>query len=126
MSDELENYFFNSEDPELELLTDEQREEIKLQSMDNTFTLITNNYDFEVFPNKLFWLLTDYDALTVFDVLIDYYSHSDREEYEKCALLIKIKERHERHNKSSRAAKKGMFTYQLGIVPDDDGENPPS
>ena len=46
--DDLENYFYNSDDPELDLLTEEQRTEIKHQSMENTYTLISNNYDFEV------------------------------------------------------------------------------
>ena len=54
MKDDFENYFYNSDDPELDMLTDAQRAIIKLQSMENTYTLITNNYDFEVFPNKLF------------------------------------------------------------------------
>lgn len=120
--DNFDNYFYDSDDPELDMLSEEQRLEIKHQSMENTYTLITNNYDFEVFPNKLFWLLTDYDALTVFDVLIDYYSHEDREQYEKCALLKKIKERHERHNKASGDIKRGMFTYQLGITSEEDGD----
>ena len=70
MKDDFENYFYNSDDPELDMLTDALRANIKHQSMENTYTLITNNYDFEVFPNKLFWLLTDYDELTVFEVLI--------------------------------------------------------
>lgn len=115
-----DNWLFNDgdDDPELNSLTEEQREEIKHQSMENTFTLITNNYDFEVFPNRLFWLLTDYDELTVFDVLIDYYSDPAREQYERCAVLKKIKDRHLRHSKKKRVAKKGMFTYRLGL----DGE----
>ena len=122
MKDDFENYFYNSDDPELDMLTDAQRANIKHQSMENTYTLITNNYDFEVFPNKLFWLLTDYDELTVFEVLIKYFAHENREEYEKCALLKKIKERHLRH-KPTRAVKKGKFTYKLGV---DDEEDPPT
>lgn len=121
MSEDFDNYFYDNDDPELDMLTDAQREEIKHQSMENTFTLITNNYDFEVFPNKLFWLLTDYDALTVFDVLIDYYSHPNREQYERCALLKKIKERHIRR-RPTRAVKKGKFTYKLGV--DDEEDSP--
>ena len=123
MDDNLENYFFDGDDPELDMLTEEQREQIKHQSMENTFTLITNNYDFEVFPNKLFWLLTDYDELTVFDILIDYYADPDREQYEKCAVLKKIKERHIRHN-PTRVSKKGKFTYKLGF--DDEEDSPTS
>jgi hypothetical protein len=108
------DFLFDGEDPEFSALTEEQREEIKHQSMENTFKLITNNYDFEVFPNRLFWLLTDYDELTVFDVLIDYFADPEREQYERCAILKKIKERHLRNTDKTRAAKRGMFTYRLG------------
>ena len=121
MNDDLENYFYNNEDPDLELLTDEQRETIRKQSMENTYTLILNNYDFAVFPNKLFWLLTDFDELSVFDVLIDYFIET--EEYEKCARLVELKERHERWDENS-VAKKGEFTYKLDIDLGE-GEDPP-
>jgi hypothetical protein len=111
MGDEFDNYFFNPED-DLNQLTDEEREAIKNQSMLNTYRLIVNNYDFDVFPNTLFWLLTDYDKLTVFDVLIDYFQHPDREEYEKCGKLRDIKLSLKK-NYLDRTAKKGKFTYTI-------------
>tara|TARA_R100000781_G_C3988163_1_gene95959 strand:+ start:27 stop:404 length:378 start_codon:yes stop_codon:yes gene_type:complete len=112
MNDDLENYFYNNEDPDLDLLKDEEREYIRKQSMENTYTLIVNNYDFEVFPDRLFWLLTDFDEITVFDVLMEYFI--EEEEYEKCAVLVQMKERHKRWDES-RAAKRGKFTYKLDI-----------
>jgi len=117
-NENFENYFYDSNDPEFDELKPEAREEIKRQSMENTYTLIINNYDFDVFPNRLFWLLTDFDELTVFDVLVEYFKHPDREEYEKCAMLLKIKERHKRWD-ASRAEKKGKFTYKLGYDEED-------
>ena len=118
MNDNLDNYFYDPEDDDIDLLTDEEKERIKYQSMHNTYKLIVNEYNFEVFPDKLFWLLTDFDSLSVFDVLIEYFAHEDREEYEKCAILKKIKEERMK-NRPKRATKKGKFTYNLGFDPDD-------
>ena len=113
MNDDFENYFYDPKDDDIDLLSDEERETIKYHSMHNTYKLILNEYDFEVFPDRLFWLLTDYDSLSVFDILIKYFQHPDREEYEKCAELKRIKEaRLKEHPK--RVAKKGKFTYNLG------------
>lgn len=110
----LENYFYDPEDKALELLTDKQKESIKRQSMENTYTLIINDYNFDIFPEKLFWLLTDFDEPTVFDVLIDYYI--DTEEYEKCAQLKIIQES---IIGTKGAKKRGQFTYKLGFDEDD-------
>ncbi|QDP52820.1 MAG: hypothetical protein Unbinned838contig1000_71 [Prokaryotic dsDNA virus sp.] len=121
MNDDLENYFYNNEDPDLDLLKDEEREYIRKQSMENTYTLIVNNYDFEIFPDKLFWLLTDFDELSVFDVLLEYFV--EQEEYEKCAVLVNIKERHKRWD-ASRATKRGKFTYKLDINLGDEEDSP--
>ena len=111
MSDEFDNYFFNPED-DLNQLTDEEREAIKNQSMLNTYRLIVNNYDFDVFPERSFWLLTDYNEVTVFDVLMDYYAHPDREDYEKCAILRDIYKRLKRRQNNS-VAKRGKFIYKI-------------
>ena len=111
MSDELDNYFFNP-DGDLDRLTDEERESIKRQSMLNTYRLIINNYDFEVFDETLFWLLTDYQETTVFDVLIEYFADPTREEYEKCAEIKKIKDNLSKKRLAS-GAKKGKFTYTI-------------
>ena len=59
----LENYFYDPEDKALELLTDKQKESIRRQSMENTYTLIINDYNFDIFPEKLFWLLTDFSVI---------------------------------------------------------------
>ena len=40
MSDNLENYFYDPEDEDLDILTDKQKESIKRQSMENTYTLV--------------------------------------------------------------------------------------
>ena len=114
MSEDLENFFYDPEDTDVELLTDKEQEMVKYHSMNNTYKLILHEYDFTVFPDTLFWLLTDYDKLTVFDVLIEYFQDSDREEYEKCAVLKKIKEERLTYIKQ-RGAKKGKFTYKLGV-----------
>tara|TARA_R110002050_G_scaffold116946_2_gene233642 strand:- start:18867 stop:19226 length:360 start_codon:yes stop_codon:yes gene_type:complete len=118
MSDDLENFFYDPEDSDVEFLSSREEETIKYHSMNNTYKLIINDYDFEVFPDQLFWLLTDYDALSVFDVLIDYFKHPDREEYEKCAILKSLQEKRVK-NMKSRAAKKGKFTYRLGVENED-------
>jgi|3_EtaG_2_1085321.scaffolds.fasta_scaffold30611_1 hypothetical protein len=110
MSD-FNNYFFNP-DGDFSDLSDDERESIKRQSMLNTYRLIVNNYDFEIFPDSVFWLLTDYDELTVFDILIKYFSDLDREEYEKCARLRDIKKELMK-NKKKCMAKKGKFTYNI-------------
>tara|TARA_R110000824_G_scaffold229769_1_gene417405 strand:+ start:127 stop:492 length:366 start_codon:yes stop_codon:yes gene_type:complete len=120
MSENLENYFYDPEDDDLEILTDRQRESIKRQSMENTYTLVINNYDFDIFPDRLFWLLTDFDDLTIFDVLMEYYI--DTEEYEKCAVLKIVKER-ERQLSRDRKKKQGKFTYTL---PKDDETDSPT
>jgi hypothetical protein len=106
------NKYFFDPDGDLNDLSEEERQTIKQQSMLNTYKLIVNNYDFDIFPNRLFWLLTDYDALTVFDILIDYFADLEREEYEKCAELKNIKEKLIK-NRSVRTAKKGKFTYTI-------------
>tara|TARA_R110002020_G_scaffold292835_2_gene508253 strand:- start:9030 stop:9395 length:366 start_codon:yes stop_codon:yes gene_type:complete len=116
MGDNLENYFYDPKDDDLEILTDKQREAIKRQSMENTYTLVINNYDFDIFPDKLFWLLTDFDSITIFDVLMDYYIET--EEYEKCAVLKIVKER-EIQMSSERKKKKGKFTYKLPMEDDE-------
>ena len=108
---EFHNYFFDPEGDFSEL-SDDEREYIQKQSMLNTYTLIINNYDFEIFPKTLFWLLTDYDELSVFDVLIKYFSHLDREDYEKCARLRDIKIELNK-NKKKRTVKRGKFTYNI-------------
>tara|TARA_R110002012_G_scaffold37023_1_gene104092 strand:- start:2929 stop:3297 length:369 start_codon:yes stop_codon:yes gene_type:complete len=120
MSENLENYFYDPEDDDLEILTDKQRASIKRQSMENTYTLVINNYDFDIFPEKLFWLLTDFDSLTIFDVLMDYYIET--EEYEKCAILKIVKEKHTQISRESKK-KMGKFTYKLPIE-DDETDSP--
>tara|TARA_R110000787_G_scaffold255726_2_gene361070 strand:+ start:1206 stop:1571 length:366 start_codon:yes stop_codon:yes gene_type:complete len=120
MSDNLENYFYDPEDEDLDILTDKQKESIKRQSMENTYTLVINNYDFDIFPEKLFWLLTDFDTLTIFDVLMEYYIET--EEYEKCSILKIVKER-EIQISSDNKKKLGKFTYKL---PQDDETDSPT
>lgn len=119
-NDNLENYFYDPNDDDLDILTDKQRESIKRQSMENTYTLVINNYDFDIFPEKLFWLLTDFDSITIFDVLMDYYIET--EEYEKCAVLKIVKER-EKQIRSENKKKIGKFTYKLPME-DDETDSP--
>tara|TARA_R110000765_G_scaffold423725_2_gene533034 strand:+ start:41 stop:397 length:357 start_codon:yes stop_codon:yes gene_type:complete len=114
MSENLENFFYDPGDADVEFLSTTEEEIIKYHSMNNTYKLILNEYDFTVFPDSLFWLLTDYDKLTVFDVLIEYFQDPEREEYEKCAVLKGIKEERLKHMKR-RGTKKGKFTYRLGV-----------
>ena len=110
-------YYYDPKDDD-NLLDDDEKILIRDASMNNTYTLITNGYDFDVFHEKLFWLLTDYQEITVFDVLIDYFQHPDREEYEKCAILRDIKKELTK-DFNSRVLKKSKFTYT--IEPDDKG-----
>ena len=114
MNDNLDNFFYDPDDTDIEDLTYEEQETIKYQSMNNTYKLIINGYDFDAFSDPLFWLLTNYDQVSVFDVLIDYFQDPLREEYEKCAVLKEIRDKRLAHMKS-RDAKKGKFTYKLGV-----------
>ena len=74
----------------LDDFTDEEKEVIRRTSMINTYRLLTSNYDFSIFPENLFWLLSDYNEMTVFDILLDYFEST--EEYELCADVKKMKD----------------------------------
>ena len=58
---------FNEEFYEEEF-SEKEKETIRRSSMINTYKLLISNYDFSIFPNNLFWLLSDYNEENVFDV----------------------------------------------------------
>ena len=89
---------------EEEEFSEKEKEIIKRSSMINTYRLILSNYDFSIFPNTFFWLLTEYEDRSVFDVLLDYFEST--EEYEICADIKQIKDNITKANKS-RSEKRG-------------------
>ena len=92
--------------------SDEEKEAIRRSSMINTYRLLVSNYDFSIFPNNLFWLLSDYNEENVFDVLLEYFEST--EEYELCADIKKMQDNFKKI-KDSRAAKKNtMIRYIMG------------
>ena len=52
---------FNDDFEEEEEFSEKEKEIIKRSSMINTYRLILSNYDFSIFPNTFFWLLTAYE-----------------------------------------------------------------
>tara|TARA_R110002050_G_scaffold300041_2_gene467467 strand:+ start:1721 stop:2050 length:330 start_codon:yes stop_codon:yes gene_type:complete len=95
-----------------EEFSDEEKEAIRRSSMINTYKLLVSNYDFSIFPDNLFWLLSDYNESNVFNVLLDYFEST--EEYELCIDIKKMQDNFEKI-KSSRAAKKNtMIRYIMG------------
>ena len=92
--------------------SDEEKEAIRRSSMINTYRLLVSNYDFSIFPNNLFWLLSDYNEENVFDVLLEYFESTEK--YELCADIKKMQDNFKKI-KDSRAAKKNtMIRYIMG------------
>ena len=101
-----------NDDFEEEDFSEKEKEIIKRSSMINTYRLLVSNYDFSIFPNNLFWLLSDYNEENVFDVLLNYFEST--EEYELCADIQKMKVNFKKI-KDNRAAKKNtMIRYIMG------------
>tara|TARA_R100000406_G_scaffold41208_1_gene27547 strand:- start:653 stop:982 length:330 start_codon:yes stop_codon:yes gene_type:complete len=95
-----------------EEFSEEEKESIRRSSMINTYRLLVSNYDFSIFPDNLFWLLSDYNEEHVFDVLLEYFEST--EEYELCADIKRMKDNFIKI-KNSRAAKKNtMIRYIMG------------
>ena len=101
---------FNDDFEEEEEFSEKEKEIIKRSSMINTYRLILSNYDFSIFPNTFFWLLTEYEDRSVFDVLLDYFEST--EEYEICADIKQIKDNIAKANKS-RSEKRGKLIRYL-------------
>lgn len=108
---------YYEEEFEQEEFSDDEKEAIRRSSMINTYRLLVSNYDFSIFPNNLFWLLSDYNEENVFDVLLNYFEGT--EEYELCADIQKMKINFKKI-KDSRAAKKNtMIRYIMGPTKDE-------
>tara|TARA_R110000744_G_scaffold223457_6_gene342207 strand:+ start:16484 stop:16813 length:330 start_codon:yes stop_codon:yes gene_type:complete len=95
--------------------SDEEKEAIRRSSMINTYKLLVSNYDFSIFPDNLFWLLSDYNEDNVFLVLLDYFEST--EEYELCADIKKMYDTFIRM-RDNRASKKNTMIRYL-IEPND-------
>ena len=73
---------FGDSDQDLELLA---------AAMNNTYEYLVSEIDLQDLPEGT-WMLKRPKRVSTIDELIEYFQHPDREEYEKCAELIKIKQ----------------------------------
>ena len=92
--------------------SEEEKETIRRSSMINTYRLLVSNYDFSIFPNNLFWLLSDYNESNVFDVLLDYFEST--EEYELCSDIKKMKDDFKKIRDSRESKKNTILRYIMG------------
>ena len=60
----------------------------------------------------MFWLLTDYEETSVFDILLDYFEST--EEYEICADLKNMQDNTERVRASRASKKNKVLRYLMG------------
>lgn len=104
--------FDNFDDEHIEEFTEHEKEIIRRSSMLNTYKLLVSNYDFSIFPDSMFWLLTDYQESNVFDILLDYFEST--EEYEICADLKKMQDNLDRVRASRDAKKNRVLRYLMG------------
>ena len=73
-------------------MTIEEKYRVIDESMNNSYELLVNDFSWEVLPiREEYWILEDLDDPEKIDKLIDYFIST--EEYEKCARLVKIKEK---------------------------------
>ena len=105
-----DNFRDNFEEEEEEF-TEKEKEIIKRSSMINTYKLILSNYDFSIFPNTFFWLLTEYEDKSVFDVLLDYFEST--EEYEICADIKQIRDNIKKAQKNRSKKRGNLIKYLL-------------
>ena len=73
---------FGDSDQDLELLA---------AAMNNTYEYLVSEIDMQDLPAGT-WMLKRPRRVSTIDELIEYFQHPDREEYEKCAELTKIKQ----------------------------------
>jgi len=78
--DHIETYGDSDED--LELLA---------AAMSNTYEYLVSEIDIQDLPSGT-WMLRRPRRVSTINQVIEYYQHPDREEYEKCAELTKIKQ----------------------------------
>ena len=78
--DHIETYGDSDED--LELLA---------AAMSNTYEYLVSEIDIQDLPSGT-WMLKRPRRVSTINQVIEYYQHPDREEYEKCAELTKIKQ----------------------------------
>ena len=91
--------------------SEEEKEAIRRSSMINTYRLLASNYDFSIFPDDIFWLLSDYKDQNVFDLLLEYFEGT--EEYEICADIKKMHDTYLRIKDSRDAKKNKMIKYLI-------------
>jgi|TARA_R110001592_G_scaffold356878_1_gene659349 hypothetical protein len=73
---------FGDSDEDLELLE---------AAMNNTYEYLISEIDIQDLPSGT-WMLKQPGRVSTINEVIEYFQHADREEYEKCAELIKIKQ----------------------------------
>ena len=59
--------------------------------MSNTYEYLVSEIDIQDLPSGT-WMLRRPRRVSTINQVIEYYQHPDREEYEKCAELTKIKQ----------------------------------
>ena len=72
---------YGDSDDDLELLA---------AAMSNTYHYLISDLDTLDLPDGT-WMLKQPRRVSTIDEVIEYYQHPDREEYEKCAELTKVK-----------------------------------
>jgi len=103
---------YENEEEYEEGFTESEKEAIRRSSMINTYRLLISNYDFSIFPNNLFWLLSDYDEENVFELLLDYFEST--EEYELCADIKKMQDTFFKMKDKRESKKNTMLRYIIG------------
>jgi len=73
---------FGDSDEDLELLE---------AAMNNTYEYLISEIDIQDLPSGT-WMLKQPGRVSTINEVIEYFQHADREENEKCAELIKIKQ----------------------------------
>ena len=99
------------DEEELDGFSDEEKEIIRRASMINTYRLIVSNYDFSIFPDTMFWLLTNYKDQNVLDILLEYFEST--EEYELCADIYRIQKSLDKVLANRAKKREGLVRYLI-------------
>tara|TARA_R110002020_G_scaffold233207_2_gene444960 strand:- start:2389 stop:2733 length:345 start_codon:yes stop_codon:yes gene_type:complete len=106
------------DDEELDGFSDEEKDIIRRSSMVNTYRLIVSNYDFSIFPDTMFWLLTNYKDQNVLEILLEYFEST--EEYEICAELYNIQLELDKVIANRRKKREGQIKYLIEPTKNDE------
>lgn len=88
-----------------------EEERILHEAMINGYNLVTGKLSYEDLLDSEghdgggLWLPTGFDESASIDQLIEYFAQPEREEYEKCAILVKIKKDLEKSGQTDELTK---------------------